>query len=533
VDAIMVEVPAQLQAEIEKYEQKHAENPDGRNFVPLANAYRKAGELQLAERLLRTGLVRYPDYLSAHIVLGRTLADRGAGAEAAAEFRQVLAIDPQNLIALRTLGDLAVEAGRADEAEYWYRELLAVDPMNEEAQRALVEIGPVTSAAPEADNRISGWSGEEDGAMPVEPGEPEWAETQAGRSAAAPEPEVPEYDEAAEADEAGVWQAAAPEAPLRDQHRDDPALTARWQRPAQEPDGGLDNVELASETLAELYARQGFVDQAVEMYRELIRRRGQEPALVRRLAELEERDPDTEVATADDGEISEESSAAPPPWFDALDLDEPVAGAAEEADPEAPTSPWLPAAVTASEEGGDLDFPESFRFGFEGEAAAGVAPESDTVVPAPAAEPAEDEPPVSGPESGKSEHVDRSVTGPSVAEYFAALLAWQPAAQANTHFAPAAGLSRPAAAAAPVPPEADDEPFPWEMPNPAAAPAPARPEPASEAAAEDFVSDPPSAPLHAATTSQDESGALPPARAPEEDDDDLESFQAWLRSLKR
>jgi uncharacterized protein HemY len=58
----MAESPAQLHAEIEKYQQKHDENPEGRYFVPLANAYRKLGEFDAAESLLREGLRRHPDY---------------------------------------------------------------------------------------------------------------------------------------------------------------------------------------------------------------------------------------------------------------------------------------------------------------------------------------------------------------------------------------------------------------------------------------------------------------------------------------
>jgi hypothetical protein len=136
----MAESAAQLNAEIENYQQKHVENPDGRYFVPLANAYRKLGEFDRSERLLRDGLRLHPDYLSAHIVLGRTLADRGATAEASAEFKHVLGIDPQNLIALRSLGELAAASGEEEAAGHWYRELLAVDPMNEEARQALADL---------------------------------------------------------------------------------------------------------------------------------------------------------------------------------------------------------------------------------------------------------------------------------------------------------------------------------------------------------------------------------------------------------
>src|SRR5690606_25752354 len=63
--------------------------------------------------------------------------DRGDAAGAEAEFRYVLTLDPQNLIALKTLGELAQAGRRVDEARRWYEELLKVDPMNEEARRAL------------------------------------------------------------------------------------------------------------------------------------------------------------------------------------------------------------------------------------------------------------------------------------------------------------------------------------------------------------------------------------------------------------
>src|SRR5690606_5554678 len=135
--APMAETPSELKTEIEKLETRHAEHPEGRFFVPLANAYRKAGEFGRAEALLREGVRQHPDYLSAHIVLGRCLADRGAIRDANAEFRYVLSIDPQNLIALRTLGELEMDSGRPEEAARWFEQLLGVDPMNDEARRAL------------------------------------------------------------------------------------------------------------------------------------------------------------------------------------------------------------------------------------------------------------------------------------------------------------------------------------------------------------------------------------------------------------
>jgi hypothetical protein len=47
------------------------------------------------------------------------------------------------------------------------------------------------------------------------------------------------------------------------------------------------DAEMVTETMAELYAAQGMPERAADVYRELIQQRGETPALVRRLDELE------------------------------------------------------------------------------------------------------------------------------------------------------------------------------------------------------------------------------------------------------
>ncbi|HEV2148034.1 MAG TPA: tetratricopeptide repeat protein [Longimicrobiaceae bacterium] len=317
----MAEVPPELAAEVQKLERYHAENPQGRYFVPLANAYRKSGALEQAEALLREGLRRHPDYLSAHIVLGRCLADRGATEDAVGEFRYVLSVDPQNLIALRSLGEMASAGGRAEEAARWYRELLAVDPMNEDARQALDALesrpAPAAQASAEDSGDSSWWERPADDAAD-EAGEPaaeedevlSWGSVELdatiGTDAAvegspAPEPtgalsfgdleltDAPE--EPAAPEEAQPWPGSGSEQGGWDPYA---GTTVELQTPAfagdeddtpAEPDG--DGDEVVTETIAELYARQGFHDRAADVYRELIRRRGGDPALEARLREVE------------------------------------------------------------------------------------------------------------------------------------------------------------------------------------------------------------------------------------------------------
>jgi tetratricopeptide (TPR) repeat protein len=138
-------------SEIEKLERRWAENPRGRNFAPLADAYRKAGELDRAIELCLSGLERHPDYVSAHIVYGRCLIDQKNDPGAEEVFKKILSLDPENIIALKVLGELAARAGQYDQQVEWLTRLLAADPMNDEAREVLREARTKATAAKETE----------------------------------------------------------------------------------------------------------------------------------------------------------------------------------------------------------------------------------------------------------------------------------------------------------------------------------------------------------------------------------------------
>ena len=124
-------------SEIDKLEARFRDNPKGRNFAPLADAYRKAGLIDNAVDLCQNGLKLHPDYVSAHIVYARCLVDKKDDPAASAVFRKVLELDGENIIALRGLAELAERNGKyADEVE-WLSRLLNADPMNGDAAEAL------------------------------------------------------------------------------------------------------------------------------------------------------------------------------------------------------------------------------------------------------------------------------------------------------------------------------------------------------------------------------------------------------------
>jgi len=116
---------------IEDLRKQFAENPR-RVFARLANEYRKSGDLDVAIEICRAHVPLQPTYISGYIVLGQALFERGQPDEARSTFETALALDPENLIALRQLGDIARASGDLDAARAWYHKLLEVDPQNDD-----------------------------------------------------------------------------------------------------------------------------------------------------------------------------------------------------------------------------------------------------------------------------------------------------------------------------------------------------------------------------------------------------------------
>src|ERR671923_1223891 len=127
-------------ARIEELKKKFDENPR-RYFAPLANEYRKAGDLQQAISICQAHLPQQPGHMSGHIVYGQALFEARQFDQARTVFETALALDPENLIALRYLGDIAFELGDRSGARSWYTRVLETDPRNEEIAALMAAMG--------------------------------------------------------------------------------------------------------------------------------------------------------------------------------------------------------------------------------------------------------------------------------------------------------------------------------------------------------------------------------------------------------
>jgi tetratricopeptide (TPR) repeat protein len=141
-------------ARLEELQRKFDENPR-RYFAPLANEYRKLGDVSQAIALCRTHLPNQPGHISGHIVLAQALYEGRELGESRQIFEAALELDPENLIALRYLGDIAREQGTASAARVWYERVLEVDPRNEEIAQLLNALEGTADRAPVADDLSS------------------------------------------------------------------------------------------------------------------------------------------------------------------------------------------------------------------------------------------------------------------------------------------------------------------------------------------------------------------------------------------
>ncbi len=267
--------------ELERLEAAHAAAPGSRHFAPLADAYRRAGRLEEALRLLEQGTAAHPDYVSALVLLGQSYMERRDPAAAAAAFERVLAQDPENLVALKHRAQQELRRQSWDQAENLLALVLEIDPYDHEALQARQLLSAQRAAAPGS------------------PAAPAAARAQAGAPAWPPppvvraEPQAPRVPMPNTAVPPGRDRSAPPqEAPADWQvQRDEERIVVRPRGATQYrpvlPAGASD--EFSTLTVARIYESQGYVDKALAIYEALQRRRPDDAEVRERIAALRAR----------------------------------------------------------------------------------------------------------------------------------------------------------------------------------------------------------------------------------------------------
>lgn len=220
-----------LPPEINKYLTILSRDPKSIVFAPLAEAYRKAGMLDEAIATAKDGLQSHPNYLGGLVALGRAYFEKGMLEEAREDLEKVVKIAPDNIIA----------SGILDEIR------------NRSEVKAMEREAPINPAAPGISDSVR--QGELDNEI-IEEIEPidlaEIAEEE-DFLGAGEEPEVSrkEYVEP---------EFIADVSEISDDIEEEDII---------EEEGSEPKNDITTETIAELYIKQGYIDRARVIYQAL------------------------------------------------------------------------------------------------------------------------------------------------------------------------------------------------------------------------------------------------------------------------
>ena len=124
-------------SEITRLNEKYSKDPKSRIFVQLADLYRKNNMVDEALEVLGKGLEYHPEYPVAYLILGKCYYDKRSHIQARDAFEKTIALDPQNIIALRMLAKtceiLKDEKGQINA----YKNIIAIDPLDNNAKEKL------------------------------------------------------------------------------------------------------------------------------------------------------------------------------------------------------------------------------------------------------------------------------------------------------------------------------------------------------------------------------------------------------------
>jgi tetratricopeptide (TPR) repeat protein len=281
---------------LEELFERFRQAPDGYAFVPLADACRKMGRIEEALEICDSGVKRHPAYASGHVVRGKCFYDSGNRSGAREAFERVLLLDEHNLVALKYLGMIEADDGNPGAAEKHLRRILSFDPENREIMSILRLVEEQAQIDRTTDEPAATMEAVDELLSEVNP--------------------VPAEEEDDEDDSA-------------------PALSIEAdvvaELPAESPAEEIETSdELASVTLADIFAGQGYASKAAKIYREVLRKQPSNDSIRAKLARLT----DDEAEAAVTGGAAIDEAAGLPEIEDSARSEGLVPDASGVADPE-------------------------------------------------------------------------------------------------------------------------------------------------------------------------------------------------------
>jgi predicted regulator of Ras-like GTPase activity (Roadblock/LC7/MglB family)/predicted Zn-dependent protease len=126
-----------MSEDVRRLSDELARDPGSRVFVPLGEALRQQGQLDVARKVTLRGLERHPHLADAHDLLARILVDHGDMERAFDEWDMVLRLSPGHLGALKGMGFVCFHRERFPEAERYLAAAAVLDPRDDQVASAL------------------------------------------------------------------------------------------------------------------------------------------------------------------------------------------------------------------------------------------------------------------------------------------------------------------------------------------------------------------------------------------------------------
>ncbi len=258
-------------ADIKKYEDMLVSDPKSYCFTLLSELYRKLGLLDDAINVAKRGIETHPEYIGGYVAVGRAYFEKGMKEESINALEKVVQVTPENILAQKLLSQMYIDRGDLESAISTLNVIELLNPEDVESKLMLDAL-----KKPAARDDVPG-------------------------GFATDAPSVSEGKEDS-GEEGFVFIGEIPESELTEEQSED--ADERREAGAFEEKGPL-----ATATLAELYVSQGFLDQAINVYRELLENEPDNGELKERLKQLNRIVSGCELEAAEpEAEIPEENA---------------------------------------------------------------------------------------------------------------------------------------------------------------------------------------------------------------------------------